>query len=473
MRALRSSLLTACFAIATASVAPAQLYFDFLPMPCSLQPGDLFGNAVVILDYDGDGLKDVAVGAPGRDTVYLYRGTATQTLVFERAFRIDGPQALGNFPCAAVPEIERFGASLAAGEYDSATRDALFVGAPAADGGEGAFYVFSSTLTPGVGHLPLRFTPPPYQGQNPPNTGKKLGTSIAVGHFDGDALLDVAAGAPEAGATCNPSQLVQGRVYLYTNGLGTVTVLENPHACVDAGAGNARFGTPVRAFALATGKHELIVGAEGNPAGPVGCESANPPCFNKGGEVIRYPWPVSSATQQLIHDPAPDPTVQGPRYGKWFDTRGGRLVVGANRKSDAAPKTGSMYLYTRDPLTDQYIFSERFLIAPAQQQNLDLFASRVALVDLIEDSKRDLVSIVWKTQEIHIWNGREAYPDPNDPNYVSPNVTPDDVIQGPAATGPHWCEGLDTGYLFTGGKEQMVIGNPQFDGLRGRAFVLR
>ena len=97
-----------------------------------------FGRAVAVLDWNGDGQRDLAVGAPGAD------GGNGRVLIFL------GP--LGGGPAAPDVTVSvgatsvllaggALGTSLAVADVDGDARDDLVLGAPGAEGGRGAVAV--------------------------------------------------------------------------------------------------------------------------------------------------------------------------------------------------------------------------------------------------------------------------------------------------------------------------------------------
>jgi hypothetical protein len=90
--------------------------------------GDAFGSALALVpDVDGDGLPELAVGAPGAGAgaVYVYVGLAA-------------PAA----PLIGEGAGDTFGAALAAGDLDGDGLGDLVVGAPEAGAGDGAAYAY-------------------------------------------------------------------------------------------------------------------------------------------------------------------------------------------------------------------------------------------------------------------------------------------------------------------------------------------
>ena len=168
----------------------------------SLAFSDNFGCSVASAgDFDGDSYADVIVGAShlnfGTGRAYVYRG---------------GPSAdaTADFTLTGVFSSQQFGASVAGvGDFDGDTHDDIAVGAPGilSSGTAGAVYVYFGG--PGADDVPdLTFTAADVSG---------LGYSVAAaGRFNGDALRDIVAGAPGAGA---------GRAFVFSVDRATATLL--------------------------------------------------------------------------------------------------------------------------------------------------------------------------------------------------------------------------------------------------------
>jgi hypothetical protein len=171
------------------------------PAPARVLAGterrDEYGRAVATADFDGDGLVDLAVGAPAADVgtgdaggVYLYRGEAGGL------FSADPVQVL-----SSRVGSDRTGQSVAFCDFNGDGRLDLAVGAHLAEDraaiplatDQGAVFVW-------LGY-PDGFTERPDQkiyGQFPDGVGGwrnqaaiRFGTWISVGDFDGDGLCDL------------------------------------------------------------------------------------------------------------------------------------------------------------------------------------------------------------------------------------------------------------------------------------------
>ena len=135
--------------------------------------GQAFGKSLAALDANGDGILDIAVGAPGgAGAVWIYSGA-------------DG-SVLQTITAASPGAASSFGAALAnAGDQNADGKADLFVGAPGAAALSGSVLILSSadgslirTLSPLV-------------------AGGEFGASVAsVADLNADGLADVAVGSP-------------------------------------------------------------------------------------------------------------------------------------------------------------------------------------------------------------------------------------------------------------------------------------
>ncbi|MEU3029227.1 FG-GAP and VCBS repeat-containing protein [Streptomyces incarnatus] len=252
-------------------------------MPGAAENGDLFGAATTADDFDHDGYTDLAVGTPLEDVGTDVNGGLVQIMWGSAK----GLTSATTVPDPAPAAHDRFGASLAAGDFDGDGRTDLAVGT---DGS--ALHTFRKGISRSgragalaTRALPLRSAPEAgiinltagdvtgdgrgdivtgvHWGRNTANgpiggkvvvtygsasgpSGRvqtitqesgtvpgdsenwdKFGQSVALGDIDGDGLLDLAIGAPRE------NMRLWGHMYY---NLGTVTVLYGSKSGVDTSA---------------------------------------------------------------------------------------------------------------------------------------------------------------------------------------------------------------------------------------------
>lgn len=166
---------------------------------------DLFGFAVAAGNFNGDLYSDLAIGVPLHDVKGLENGGAVNVIyggiggLGEERNQIIDQRKLD----VEIFSIDnRFGTTLAVGDFDGDDLDDLAVGAPHESskrqkevGGVNVIYGSSNGLAGGraqAWNQTNRFV----MGGDLDNTGDRFGSAVVSGDFNGDGLDDLAIGTP-------------------------------------------------------------------------------------------------------------------------------------------------------------------------------------------------------------------------------------------------------------------------------------
>ena len=223
-----------------------------------------YGSAITTQgDLDGDGLHDLLVGAHGRDNpeqnagiVYLYRGALGG---------ID-PSAEISISASNPGEWHAFGIALSSGgDIDGDGLDDLAVGAPGSTSGSpadqprcGSVYVYMNATGDLSGSVEQEVR------ASDCGMDDEYGSAVASeGDLDGDGYSDLVVGALYVSDIKKMDEHGSGRAYVYLGGAGGVSVDSEQKIVPSDGADFDAFGT-----ALATGgdldgdgNDDLVVGA--------------------------------------------------------------------------------------------------------------------------------------------------------------------------------------------------------------------
>jgi len=189
---------------------------------------DQFGKSLAAGDFDGNGKDDLAVGVPGESigstdgaglVIVIYAANDSTGLNSRNNQGWTQGVDLNN---SAPEEYDRFGQSLATGDFDDDGKDDLVVGVPYENIGDtqdaGVVHVIYGTGT-GLNAAGSQIWAQGGQIQDVPEFGDAFGYSLAAGDFDGNGKDDLAVGVPYEDHTAFQDGVVHV-IYGQSNGEG-------------------------------------------------------------------------------------------------------------------------------------------------------------------------------------------------------------------------------------------------------------
>ncbi len=314
------------------------------------EPNEAGTAAALIGDIDGDGLADLAVGAPSNGdngfeagAVYVFSGIDLMDSALDGAAGVELAEATrvlygesdGDYSGTTISS---------AGDLDGDGLDDLLIGAPGANSGAGRVYlVLADSLNSGGSEQYLRNADLSFDGEA---AGDALGDSRAVapaGDIDGDGWPDLVMGAPGSDDGGEDA----GKAYLFLAASlpssGSVSVSDADTSFIGEAAGDAAGASVTGAGDLdADGLDDLAFGAAGSD------DAAE----DAGKVYILLAESLASASEVALADA--DYSITGEAAGDNLGTVAGvgdvdadgwaDLLIGAPGNDDGADNGGKAYL---------------------------------------------------------------------------------------------------------------------------------
>lgn len=233
------------------------------------EPGDGFGTALAVGDFDGDGFQDLATGAPYEKYGNLVEEAGAVVINYGSRFGLTWKNALlltPNQSGLSTARNNHFGLALAAGDFDGDGFDDLAVGAPlarlGANDAAGVVAVYRGSRE-GLVPTATAFSEAQFGGATEAND--QFGAVLSAGRLGTDNYADLVVGAPGEDAGVGAIFVLRGSSTGLKQGAGFY--VRPRDLGVQGGIGD-NFGASLAIGNIHGGASpEVIVGAPGTDVG--------------------------------------------------------------------------------------------------------------------------------------------------------------------------------------------------------------